>query len=142
VGATHVVNAAEADAVEAIKDATGGVGADFSIDAAGSPAVLQQAVYCTGPGGVCCLIGAPPFGTEVSLDMNQVLAMGRTVRGIVEGESVPEVFLPRLIELWRQGRFPIDRIMTYYDFGEIDQAARDAEEGTVVQPVLRMSPGA
>jgi aryl-alcohol dehydrogenase len=136
-----VVNAAELDPVEAIKKATGGVGADFSIDTTGSPAVLQQAVYCTGPGGVCCLIGAPPFGTEVSLDMNQILAVGPTVRGIVEGESVPDVFLPRLIELWRQGRFPIDRIMTYYDFGEIDRAARDAEQGKVGKPVLRMPAG-
>jgi aryl-alcohol dehydrogenase len=138
LGATHVVDAGSADVVEAVKAATGGIGADFSIDATGSPEVLQQAVYCTGPGGVCGLIGAPPFGTEVSLDMNQILAMGRTLRGIVEGESVPDVFLPRLIELWRQGRFPVDRIMTHYSFSEIDRAARDAEEGKVVKPVLRM----
>ena len=101
--------------------------------------MLQQALYCTGPGGVCGLIGAPPFGTEVSLDMNQILTPGRTLRGIVEGDSVPDLFLPVLIELWRQGRFPIDRIMTHYDFDQIDQAARDAEEGKVVKPVLRMS---
>jgi len=138
LGATHVVKADEVDPVEAIREATGGVGADFSIDATGSPAVVQQAVYCTGPGGVCGLIGAPPFGTEVSLDVNLVMAMGRSLRGIVEGQSVPDVFLPRLIELWRQGRFPVDRIMTYYSFGEIDQAARDAEEGKIVKPVLRM----
>jgi aryl-alcohol dehydrogenase len=138
LGATHVVDARSDDVVEAVRDATGGVGADFSIEATGSPEVLQQAVYCTGPGGVCGLIGAPPFGTEVSLDMNQILAMGRTVRGIVEGESVPDVFLPRLIELWRQGRFPVDRIMTQYSFGDIDRAARDAEEGKVIKPVLLM----
>ena len=121
-----------------MRAATGGVGADFSIDATGIPEVLQQAVYCTGPGGICGLIGAPPFGTEVSLDVNLMLAMGRTLRGIVEGESIPDVFLPRLIELWRQGRFPVDRIMTHYSFADIDQAARDAEEGRVVKPVLRM----
>jgi aryl-alcohol dehydrogenase len=138
LGATHVVDAGSTDVAEAVRDATGGIGADFSIDATGSPEVLRQAVYCTGPGGVCGLIGAPPFGTEVSLDMNQMLAMGRTLRGIVEGESVPDVFLPRLIELWRQGRFPVDRIMTHYSFADIDQAARDAEEGEVVKPVLRM----
>jgi aryl-alcohol dehydrogenase len=111
---------------------------DFSIESTGSPQVLRQAVYSTGPGGICGLIGAPPFGTEVSLDMNEILTAGRTLRGIVEGDSVPDVFLPRLIELWRQGRFPIDRIMTHYDFDEIDRAARDAEEGLVVKPVLRM----
>jgi aryl-alcohol dehydrogenase len=139
LGATHVVQADESDPVEAVKHACGGVGVDFSIDATGSPDVLRQAVYCTGPGGVCGLIGAPPFGTEVSLDMNEMLAMGRTLRGIVEGQSVPDVFLPRLIELWRQGRFPVDRIMSYYPFEQIDQAARDAEEGKVVKPVLRMA---
>ncbi len=138
LGATDVVDAGSADPVEAVRAATGGVGADFSIDATGIPQVLQQAVYCTGPGGVCGLIGAPPFGTEVSLDVNLMLAMGRTLRGIVEGQSIPDVFLPRLIELWRQGRFPVDRIMTYYSFDRIDEAARDAEEGRVVKPVLRM----
>jgi aryl-alcohol dehydrogenase len=139
LGATQVFDARDGDPVEAIREVTDGVGADFSIDATGSPAVLQQAVYCTGPGGVCGLIGAPPFGTEVSLDMNQILAMGRTLRGIVEGQSIPDVFLPRLIELWRQGRFPVERIMTHYSFDEIERAARDAEEGAVVKPVLRMA---
>ena len=50
---------------------------------------------------------------------------------------MPDVFLPRLIELWQQGRFPVERIMAYYDFDEIDRAARDAEEGLVIKPVLR-----
>lgn len=138
VGATTVVDASDGDAVEAIKAATGGLGADFSVETTGSPRVLAQAVYATGPGGVCGLIGAPPFGAEVSLDVNQVLAMGRTLKGIVEGESVPDVFLPRLIALWQQGRFPVDRIITHYDFDEIDRAARDAEEGRVIKPVLKL----
>jgi aryl-alcohol dehydrogenase len=138
LGATVVIDGGAVDAVEAIKEATGGVGADFSLDSTGSPQVLTQAVYCTAPGGSCGLIGAPPFGTEVALEMNQILGPGRTVRGIIEGESVPDVFLPRLIELWQQGRFPVDRIMTHYDFDEIDEAAHDAEEGRVIKPVLRM----
>jgi aryl-alcohol dehydrogenase len=70
-------------------------------------------------------------------EMNQILGSARTVRGIIEGESMPDVFLPRLIELWRQGRFPIDRIITHYDFDEIDTAAHDAEKGRVIKPVLR-----
>jgi aryl-alcohol dehydrogenase len=139
LGATHVASPADGDPVQAVLDATGGVGAEFSVDTTGSPEVLAQAVYSTGSGGVCGLIGAPPFGTEVSLDMNEVLARGRTLRGIVEGQSVPDVFIPRLIELWRQGRFPVDRLMTHYDFADIERAARDAEEGNVVKPVLRMA---
>ena len=138
LGATDVVDAGSTDPVEFVRAATGGVGADFSIDATGIPSVLQQAVYCTGPGGICGLIGAPPFGTEVSLDVNLMLAMGRTLCGIVEGQSIPDVFLLRLIELWRQGRFPVDRMMTPYSFEDIDRAARDAQDGVVVKPVLRM----
>jgi aryl-alcohol dehydrogenase len=132
LGATVVIDGRAVDAVEAIKEATGGVGVDFSIDSTGSAQVLAQAVYCTGPGGRCGLIGAPPAGTEVSLEMNQILGPGRILHGIIEGESVPDVFLPRLIELWQQGRFPVDRIMTHYDFDEIDKAAHDAEEGRVM----------
>ena len=59
------------------------------------------------------------------------------IRGIVEGDSVPTVFLPRLIEPWRQGRFPVERFMTFYDFDQIERAARDAEAGDVIKPVLR-----
>jgi aryl-alcohol dehydrogenase len=70
--------------------------------------------------------------------MNNVLVAGRTLTGIVEGDSVPEVFLPRLIELWQQGRFPVEALMTSYDFDQIEVAARDAEDGRVVKPVLRM----
>ena len=137
VGATAVIDAGGADVGEAIKEATGGLGVDFSLETTGSPQVLAQAVYSTGPGGTCGLIGAPPFGAEVSLDVNQMLALGRTLKGIVEGESVPDVFLPRLIALWQQGRFPVERIMTYYDFDEIDRAAHDAEDGRVIKPVLK-----
>jgi aryl-alcohol dehydrogenase len=138
LGATVVVNGNTVDAVDAIKQATAGAGVDFSIDATGSPQVLAQAVYCTCSGGACALVGMPVLGAEVALDMNQILGPARTVRGIIEGESVPDIFLPRLIELWRQGRFPVDRIITHYDFDQIDTAAHDAETGRVIKPVLRM----
>jgi aryl-alcohol dehydrogenase len=80
----------------------------------------------------------PVLGAEVALDMNQILGPARTVRGIIEGERVPDILLPRLSELWRQGRFPADRIITHYDLDQIDTAAHDAETGRVIKPVLRM----
>jgi aryl-alcohol dehydrogenase len=64
------------------------------------------------------------------------------VRGIVEGDSVPHSLLPRLISLWEQGRFPVDRLMTFYDFDRIEEAAHDAEEGKVIKPVLRIEAAA
>jgi aryl-alcohol dehydrogenase len=60
------------------------------------------------------------------------------VRGIVEGDSVPDIFIPRLVDLYAQGRFPFDRLVQYYSLEEINRAAEDAEEGNTLKPVLRI----
>jgi aryl-alcohol dehydrogenase len=114
-------------------------GVDFALDTTGSADALRTAVYSTSPGGVTGIIGAPPFGTDVSLGIDEMLTLGRTVRGIVEDESVPAVFIPRLIELWRQGRFAVEAMMKSYDFDQLDEAARDAEDGRVVKSVVKMA---
>ena len=137
LGATHAVDAREEEAVEAVRAATGG-GTNFAIEATGSPQVLRQCVDSTAPLGVTAVVGAPAFGTEVSLDVTTVLTGGRVVRGVVEGDSIPDLFLPRLHTLHAQGRFPVDAFMTFYDFDQIEQAAHDAESGRTVKAVLRM----
>jgi aryl-alcohol dehydrogenase len=137
LGATHTVNAAESDPVEAIREITGG-GVDTSLEASGVPGVLRQAVDVLGSDSVCGLVGAPPLGTEEALDVNGLLSTGRTVRGLVEGHSVPQTFIPQLIDLWRDGRLPVDRLVRAYDFDQINEAADAALAGDVVKPVLRM----
>ena len=137
LGATHSINGGEADAVEEIGNITGG-GADYTLETTAVPELFAQAVQALAPLGVCGLIGAAPLGTEASLDMNDILIPGKTVRGIVEGDSVPDVFIPRLVELYQGGHFPFDRLIAFYDLEEINQAAEDSEEGTVIKPVLRM----
>ncbi len=137
LGATHVIDTTERDPTEEIRSITG-FGADFSVETTGVPALLREAVECLAPRGMCGSIGAAAIGTDVAIDMATLLTAGRGLRGIVEGDSVPELFLPRLLELWRLGRFPVERMMTYYDFDEINDAVRDAEAGTTIKPVLRM----
>ena len=58
------------------------------------------------------------------------IMFGRTIRGIIEGDSVPDILIPQLIELWRQGRFPFDRLIKFYALNDINQAAADSEAGT------------
>jgi len=137
LGATHAINANDVDPVLAIRELTGG-GVEASLETSGVPGVLRQAVDALGPDATCGLIGAPPLGTEEALDVNAVLSIGRCVQGIVEGHSVPEVFIPKLIEFWRAGRLPIERLVRAYDFDQINQAADDALAGEVIKPVLRM----
>jgi aryl-alcohol dehydrogenase len=103
------------------------------------PAVVRSCVDCLAPLGTAGVIGGSQLGTEVSLDLNTVLVGGRMLRGVVEGDSVPELFLPTLIRFWEQGRFPVERLMKFYDFDAIDEAAHDAEAGRTIKPVLRMS---
>ncbi len=137
LGATHALDPADGDPVERIRELCGG--ADCSIEAVGAPHVLRQALDCLAAAGTCGLIGGTPPGTDVAIEMAHVLTGGRTLRGIVEGDSVPDLFIPALIELYRQGRFPFDRLVELYDFEAIEDAVRDSEQGSVVKPVLRMA---
>ena len=63
---------------------------------------------------------------------------GKTIRGVIEGDSVPDIFIPQLIDLYMQGRFPFDRLVRYYPFADINEAARDSETGATVKPILRI----
>ncbi len=135
-GATHTVNASEQDPVQAIMAITGG-GAEFTLECVGNPKVLRQAVDALPLCGVCGLLGVVPPGTEVNLDMDRIMN-GRTVRGIIEGDAIPSLFIPKLIELYSQGRFPFDRMITFYPFEKINKAVEDMEKGRVVKPVLRL----
>jgi aryl-alcohol dehydrogenase len=137
LGATHVVDSSRADPVAEIRRVTRN-GADFSIDATGVPAVLESCLACLAPLGVLGAVGISPAGLEVPVNMGAVRSGGRTIMGIVEGDSVPRIFIPQLVLFWEQGRFPVERFMRFYEFDRIQEAAGDAEEGRTIKPVLRM----
>ena len=136
LGATHTINPKEVNPVEAILDLTGG-GPNYSLECVGNPAVFRQAVDVLPLLGVCGLAGVVPPGTEVTLNMDLIMN-GRTVRGIIEGDAIPDLFIPKLIELYKQGRFPFDRMITFYPFEEINKAVEDMEKGVVIKPVLKL----
>lgn len=134
LGATHVINGGQEDVLAVIQGATG-EGVQYTLECTGLPKVLRQAVDCLRLTGVCGIIGVAPLGTEVSLDINTLL-FGRTVRGIIEGDSVPDIFIPQLVDLWKQGRFPFDRLIRKYPLSQIQEAAHASESGEVLKAVL------
>jgi aryl-alcohol dehydrogenase len=136
LGATHVINAAEVDPVQAIRELTGG-GVRYSFEATGIVKVMRQAVDVLVQRGVCGVVGLPAPQAELPLDANHLL-FGRTVRGIIEGESVPDIFIPALIELYKQGRFPFDKLIRQFPFEQINEAMHASESGEVLKPVLVM----
>ena len=137
LGATHVVNSKQQDPVKAIKELTSG-GANYSLEATGRPDVLRQAIDAIGIGGVCGIVGAAPLGKEGTFDINDVMIPGKTIRGILQGESIPQVFIPQLVELHLQGRFPFDKLVKFYSLDQINEAAADSEKGTTIKPIIRM----
>lgn len=138
LGATHTINSKDDDPVAAIKDITGG-GADYSLEATGIPAVLRQAVESIGALGSCGIVGAAPLGAEVSLDINDIMLPGKKIRGIIEGSSIIEKFIPELVELYLQGRFPFDKLVKYYSLDQINEAAADSEKGGTIKPIIRLN---
>jgi aryl-alcohol dehydrogenase len=138
LGATHTVNARSGDVVEQVKGITGGKGVDFSLDATGTDKAIAAAMQVLGVRGTCGFVGGAPPGATAALDLGWLMSAGRSVRGILEGDAVPDQFIPALIELNRQGRFPFERLVKVYELAEINQAAHDSETGKVIKPVLRM----
>jgi aryl-alcohol dehydrogenase len=134
-GATHSINSGKLNAVEEIQKLTGG-GIEFTLECTGNPKVLRQAVDCLMLGGTCGLIGVAPMGVEASLDM-QTLLDARTVRGVIEGDCNPDLFIPQLIDLYKQGKFPFDRLIKFYSLEQINEAADDSEKGKTLKPVLK-----
>lgn len=136
LGATHIIHAGEEDTERTIKSLTKG-GADYTLEMVGHPHVLRQALQSTRVKGVCGLVGGAPSGTEVSLDMNSIM-FGRTITGLIEGDSVPDLFIPKLIDLYMDGRLPVDRLVTFYELDQINQAIEDIKNGTAIKPVIKM----
>jgi aryl-alcohol dehydrogenase len=137
LGATHVVNSRLTDPVAEIRRITGG-GAEFTLECSGRAAVLRQAIDSLGTLGTCGIVGATREGTEASFDVNSVMIPGRRIMGIVQGDVVSRTFIPELIELHRQGRFPFDRLVTFYNFDELNKAMADSESGLAIKPILRI----
>ncbi|MBV1697249.1 MAG: NAD(P)-dependent alcohol dehydrogenase [Hyphomicrobiales bacterium] len=137
VGATHAVDARKRDPIAAIREITGG-GVQFSLETTAIPEVVRQAIDSLGVRGTCGIVGAAPPATEINIDVTEFMQMSKTVYGIIEGDSVPDIFIPTLIDLFLQGRFPFDKLTKMYPFEQINDAASDSEHGLTVKPIIRI----
>lgn len=136
-GATHTVNTRDKDIVEAVNEICGGP-ADYVIDCTGSIKVIEQAADAVGLMGTFILVGGAPAEARFSLDHMRTL-FGKTVVGTLGGSSNSRTLIPALIELYKQGRFPFDRLVKFYGFDDLDQAIADAHEGGTIKAVLQVS---
>ncbi|KAL2837305.1 chaperonin 10-like protein [Aspergillus pseudoustus] len=111
-------------------------GADKIVDATGVPHLLESAIQCLAHGGTLALVGVPPPEAVLKINALDLLLSCKRVIGVIEGLSEPCTFIPRLFQLFRDGRFPVDRLATVYPAAQLAQAIEDLKSGRVVKPIL------
>jgi aryl-alcohol dehydrogenase len=137
LGATHSVNSRGVNSAEIIKQQIIPEGINYAFDTTGRNDVINQAITSLKNMGKCVLVGVSS-APRLELD-NSVFTMGKSVRFVTEGDSVPDIFIPQLIDLYKKDLFPFDKLIKFYAMDQINQAAEDSEKGTTLKAVIRFA---
>jgi S-(hydroxymethyl)mycothiol dehydrogenase len=136
-GATHTVNTRDRDGVEAVREATGGFGADVVIDAVGRPETYRQAFYARDLAGTVVLVGVPTPDALVELRLLDVFGRGGALRSSWYGDCLPGRDFPVLADLYRQGRFDLDAFVSEtIGLGDVEEAFAKMIRGDVLRSVV------
>ncbi|MDC2955053.1 S-(hydroxymethyl)mycothiol dehydrogenase [Streptomyces gilvifuscus] len=137
LGATHTVNSKENDAVEAIRELTGGFGADVVIEAVGRPETYKQAFYARDLAGTVVLVGVPTPEMKLELPLLDVFGRGGSLKSSWYGDCLPSRDFPMLIDLYRQGRLDLDAFVTEtIALDEVEKAFERMHGGDVLRSVV------
>jgi aryl-alcohol dehydrogenase len=142
VGATDTINAKRVkDVCQAIRDLTGGRGANYSVECSGIPEQTINAVECLDVLGKAVVASVTGEATvDIALEP-MLMNPSRTLMGLVEGGSNPQTFIPQLVQFYKEGKLPVDKMVKYYKFEDIEQAFEDSKTGKTIKPVLLMGKG-
>ena len=141
LGATHTVNAAENDTVEALRELTNG-GPEYVFDSVGSSATVAQALLAVRPGGTATVMGMHAFKIEVPISTAALVLQNKRLLGSFVGSVRPHLDLPILVDLYRAGKLQLDDLITRrYSLDELPQAFNDMEAGKVARGVLVFGQG-
>jgi aryl-alcohol dehydrogenase len=135
LGATHTLNPNETKDFLWTVQELAAPGLHYSFDAVGAAPVIRQALESLRTAGHCVTVGFQGLEHEVTIDQGHLL-LGRRLSGVIEGDADPQTFIPWLIELYREGKFPFDRLVQKFPFEQINEAIAAANAGTAIKPVL------
>ena len=136
LGATHTINSKHEDVVASIKDLTQG-GNEYAVETTGVPIVVRQALQALRPLGTCAIVGITP---KMEIDVhNDLMAEGKTMVGVIEGDAIAKIFIPTLVEYYKKGLFPFDRLVQFFDFEQINEAFEASKNGSVIKPILKIA---
>ncbi len=137
LGATHAYEPFDGGAMPVATASGLPLGFDYIVDTTGKDTVANDAVMALAPRGELAIVGAFPPGAALTADATHILSGGRVIRGVVEGGADPQAFIPQLVEYWRAGQFPFDRLVEFFAFEDLVSAIEAGESGAVVKPIVR-----
>ncbi|MEU6405073.1 S-(hydroxymethyl)mycothiol dehydrogenase [Streptomyces sp. NPDC046985] len=137
MGATHTVNSREKDPVEAVRELTGGFGADVVVDAVGRPETYRQAFYARDLAGTVVLVGVPTPEMKLELPLLDVFGRGGALKSSWYGDCLPSRDFPMLVDLHLQGRLPLDKfVSSTIQLDEVEKAFERMQQGDVLRSVV------
>lgn len=141
LGAGETINSRDVDPVALLRERTGGAGVDYALDASGKTAVIELAFASVKKnGGLALFASHPAQGEKIRLDPHDLIS-GKQIRGSWGGGSVPDRDIPAFAAYYREGRLPLERLLTRrYALDEINQAMSDLERGLVMRPLIEINP--
>jgi S-(hydroxymethyl)mycothiol dehydrogenase len=136
-GATHTVNSRNTDPVDAIRELTGGFGADVVVEAIGRPETYKQAFFARDLAGVVVLVGVPTPEMELELPLLEIFGRGGALKSSWYGDCLPSRDFPMLVDLHLQGRLPLEKFVSEkIGIGDIEAAFTKMEHGDVLRSVV------
>ena len=137
LGATHLVDPADGDVAKQVRAITGRRGADVVFEVVGRSTTIDTAIKATRRGGTTCVVGAAMPGDDLSLSAYDLFMNAKTLVGCQYGSVVPARDFPMLLDLWRSGRMPLDRLVTRrVTLDQVNEAFDDLGAGRGVRTVI------
>jgi S-(hydroxymethyl)mycothiol dehydrogenase len=137
LGATHTIDASKVDAVEAVQELTGGFGADVVIDAVGRPETWKQAFYARDLAGTVVLVGVPTPDMTLEMPLIDFFSRGGSLKSSWYGDCLPERDFPALVDLYEQGRLPLDKFVSErIKLDQVEEAFETMHRGEVLRSVV------
>ena len=140
MGATHLVDGSKLpegkELGDVIKEIAEGQGPTITIDTTGAPPLINAGVQFTRNRGKIIQVGSPPFDFKLEINAFEFMLSGKQFLGAIEGQAYPPEYVPKMIQWYREGKFPFDKLMKFMPADEFEQGLKEMHDGTTIKPIL------
>lgn len=135
-GATKTINTTKQNLLQEVQN-TVNKGVHHVVESTGNPIILQDALDITRLSGKVVVLSAVKKGSQVSIDFKSIQSE-RTLIGTIMGSVNPHTFIPQLIHWYKQGKLPLEELITFYKLEDINEAVKDLKDGKIIKAVLKV----